>query len=78
MSKIIVEKKDIDELADTINTKAGTVGAKTINELKTTVENINGGGSLGDVDIYIADFFDKSTLQINKGVLNGWERIIVS
>lgn len=78
MSKIIVEKNDIDALADTINTKAGTSGAKTIDELKTTVENISGGGSLDDVDIYIADFFDKDTVEISKGILNSWERIIVS
>lgn len=79
MDEIIIKKSDVDELADVINTKAGVTGVKTIQELKKTVENLSAGGvNLDDIDIYIADFFDKNTLNINKGILNSWERIIVS
>ena len=39
--KVIITKSKIDNLAQTINNKAGTTGSKTINQMIDTVNNIN-------------------------------------
>lgn len=39
--KVVVTKSKLDELANSINEKAGKTGKKTIDQLKETVDNMN-------------------------------------
>ena len=41
MAKVVVTKSKLDSLAQHINTKAGTTGAKTIAQMQATVDGIN-------------------------------------
>ena len=43
MAKVVVTKSSLDSLAQHINTKAGTTGAKTIAQMQATVDGITGG-----------------------------------
>lgn len=45
MDKVVVTKSKLDSLAQHINAKAGTTGAKTIDQMQTTVDGISGGGA---------------------------------
>lgn len=40
--KVVVTKSKLDELANSINEKAGQTGGKTIDQLKETVAGISG------------------------------------
>lgn len=44
MDKVVVTKSKLDSLAQHINTKAGTTGAKTIAQMQATVDGITVGG----------------------------------
>ena len=46
MAKVVVTKSKLDSLAQHINTKAGTTGAKTIAQMQATVDGIKVGGKL--------------------------------
>lgn len=46
MDKVVVTKSKLDSLAQHINTKAGTTGAKTIAQMQATVDGIKVGGEL--------------------------------
>lgn len=46
MDKVVVTKSKIDSLAQHINEKAGTTGAKTIAQMQATVDGIKVGGEL--------------------------------
>ena len=46
MDKVVVTKSKLDSLAQHINAKAGTTGAKTIAQMQATVDGISGGGKL--------------------------------
>ena len=46
MDKVVVTKSKLDSLAQHINTKAGTTGAKTIAQMQATVDGITVGGKL--------------------------------
>ena len=41
MAKVVVTKSLLDSLAQHINTKAGTTGAKTIAQMQATVDGIS-------------------------------------
>ena len=43
MDKVVVTKSKLDSLAQHINAKAGTTGAKTIDQMQATVDGITGG-----------------------------------
>ena len=43
--KVVVTKSKLDELAQHINTKAGTTGAKTIAQMQAAVDGITGGAA---------------------------------
>lgn len=43
MAKVVVTKSKLDSLAQHINAKAGTTGAKTIAQMQATVDGISGG-----------------------------------
>ena len=45
MDKVVVTKSKLDSLAQHINTKAGTTGAKTIAQMQATVDGITGGAA---------------------------------
>lgn len=45
MAKVVVTKSKLDSLAQHINAKAGTTGAKTIAQMQATVDGISGGGA---------------------------------
>lgn len=45
MAKVVVTKSKLDSLAQHINTKAGTTGAKTIAQMQATVDGISGGAA---------------------------------
>lgn len=45
MAKVVVTKSKLDSLAQHINTKAGTTGAKTIAQMQATVDGITGGAA---------------------------------
>lgn len=45
MAKVVVTKSKLDSLAQHINTKAGTTGAKTIAQMQATVDGISGGSA---------------------------------
>ena len=46
MDKVVVTKSKLDSLAQHINAKAGTTGAKTIDQMQATVDGITVGGKL--------------------------------
>ena len=46
MDKVVVTKSKLDSLAQHINEKAGTTGAKTITQMQETVDGIKVGGEL--------------------------------
>lgn len=45
MAKVVVTKSKLDSLAQHINAKAGTTGAKTIAQMQATVDGISGGAA---------------------------------
>lgn len=45
MAKVVVTKSKLDSLAQHINTKAGTTGAKTIAQMQAAVDGITGGAA---------------------------------
>ncbi len=48
--KVIVTKNKLDDLADSISTKAGVATPMTLSEMKTAVDNIQTGGGSGGTD----------------------------
>lgn len=47
--KVVVTKSKLDELADSINQKAGDTAKKTIDQLRETVAGLSG---LGDAPVW--------------------------
>ena len=45
MAKVVVTKSKLDSLAQHINEKAGTTGAKTIAQMQSAVDGITGGAA---------------------------------
>lgn len=73
MDKVVVTKSKLDSLAQHINAKAGTTGAKTIAQMQATVDGITGGGAketwvlMKDADIQYEDIRGTHSISFTDG-----------
>lgn len=70
-TKVIVSKEKLDNLANAINTKAETSGAKTLDELITTVDEFQGGVDTTDATATSSDILLGKTAYANEVKVEG-------
>lgn len=79
MAEYLVQGESITAVADAIREKGGTTAPLSFPAgMAEAVRNIQSGGDLSSVDVYIADFTSNTGLTVTAGVVDKYARIIVA
>ena len=79
MAEYLVQGESITEVADAIREKGGTTAPLSFPVgMAEAVRNIQSGGDLSSVDVYIADFTVPADLIVAAGMVDKYARIVVA
>jgi hypothetical protein len=79
MAEYLVQGESITAVADAIREKGGTTAPLSFPAgMAEAVRNIQSGGDLSSVDVYIADFTSSSDLIVTAGAVDKYARIVVA
>lgn len=79
MAEYLVQGESITAVADAIREKGGTTAPLSFPAgMAEAVRNIQSGGDLSSVDVYIADFTSSTDLIVTAGVVDKYARIVVA
>lgn len=79
MAEYLVQGESITAVADAIREKGGTTAPLSFPAgMAEAVRNIQSGGDLSSVDVYIADFTSNADLIVTVGAVNKYARIVVA
>ena len=79
MAEYLVQGESITAVADAIREKGGTTAPLSFPAgMAAAVRNIQSGGDLSSVDVYIADFTSNADLTITAGAVDKYARIVVA
>lgn len=75
----LVNGTDMTTVADAIREKGGTTAPLSFPAgMAAAVRNIQSGGDLSSVDVYIADFTSNADLIVTAGAVDKYARIVVA
>lgn len=79
MAEFLVQGESITAVADAIREKGGTTAPLSFPAgMAKAVRNIQSGGDLSSVDVYIADFTVPADLIVTAGAVDKYARIVVA
>jgi len=79
MAEYLVQGESITAVADAIREKGGTTAPLSFPAgMAAAVRNIQSGGDLSSVDVYIADFTSNADLIVTAGAVDKYARIVVA
>ena len=79
MAEYLVQGASLTTVADAIREKGGTTAPLSFPAgMAEAVRNIQSGGDLSSVDVYIADFTSTTDLTVTAGAVDKYARIVVS
>lgn len=79
MAEYLVQDKSLTAVADAIREKGGTTAPLSFPAgMAEAVRNIQSGGDLSSVDVYIADFTVPADLTVTAGAVDKYARIVVA
>ena len=79
MAEFLVQGESITAVADAIREKGGTTAPLSFPAgMAEAVRNIQSGGDLSSVDVYIADFTVPADLIVTAGAVDKYARIVVA
>ena len=79
MAEYLVQGASLTTVADAIREKGGTTAPLSFPAgMAEAVRNIQSGGDLSSVDVYIADFTSNTDLTVTAGAVDKYARIVVS
>lgn len=79
MAEYLVQGESITAVADAIREKSGTTAPLSFPAgMAEAVRNIQSGGDLSSVDVYIADFTSNADLNVTAGLVDKYARIVVA
>lgn len=79
MAEYLVQDTSLTAVADAIREKGGTTAPLSFPAgMAEAVRNIQSGGDLSSVDVYIADFTSNADLTITAGAVDKYARIVVA
>lgn len=75
----LVQGESITAVADAIREKGGTTAPLSFPAgMAAAVRNIQSGGDLSSIDVYIADFTSNADLTVTAGAVDKYARIVVA
>ena len=75
----LVQGASLTAVADAIRERGGTTAPLSFPAgMASAVRNIQSGGGLSSVDVYIADFTSSSDLTVTAGAVDKYSRIVVA
>lgn len=75
----LVQDTSLTAVADAIREKGGTTAPLSFpGGMAEAVRNIQSGGDLSSVDVYIADFTSNADLIVTAGAVDKYARIVVA
>lgn len=75
----LVQGASLTTVADAIRERGGTTAPLSFPDgMASAVRNIQSGGDLSSVDVYIADFTSSTDLTITAGAVDKYARIVVT
>lgn len=79
MADYLVHDTSLTAVADAIREKGGTTAPLSFPAgMAEAVRNIQSGGDLSSVDVYIADFTSNTDLTVTAGAVDKYARIVVA
>lgn len=79
MAEFLVQGASLTAVADAIREKGGTTAPLSFPAgMAEAVRNIQSGGDLSSVDVYIADFTVPADLTVTAGAVDKYARIVVA
>lgn len=79
MAEYLVQGASITAVADAIREKGGTSAPLSFPAgMAEAVRNIQSGGDLSSVDVYIADFTVPADLTVTAGTVDKYARLVVA
>lgn len=79
MAEYLVQGASLTTVADAIREKGGTTAPLSFPEgMAEAVRNIQSGGDLSAIDVYIADFTSDADLTVTAGAVDKYARIVVA
>ena len=79
MAEYLVHGASLTTVADAIREKGGTTAPLSFPAgMAEAVRNIQSGGDLSSVDVYIADFTSDVDLTVTAGAVDKYARIVVA
>ena len=79
MAEYLVQSESITTVADAIREKGGTTAPLSFPAgMAEAVRNIQSGGNLSSIDVYIADFTVPADLIVAAGMVDKYARIVVA
>lgn len=79
MAEFLVQDKSLTTVADAIREKSGTTAPLSFPDgMAGAIRNIQSGGDLSSVDVYIADFTSDADLTVTAGAVDKYARIVVA
>lgn len=79
MAEYLVQGESITTVADAIREKGGTSAPLSFPAgMAEAVRNIQSGGDLSSVDVYIADFTVPADLTVTAGTVDKYARLVVA
>lgn len=79
MAEYLVQGASLTTVADAIREKGGTTAPLSFPAgMAEAVRNIQSGGDLSSVDVYIADFTVPADLTVTAGAVDKYARIVVA
>lgn len=79
MAEYLVQGASLTAVADAIREKGGTTAPLSFPAgMAEAVRNIQSGGDLSSVDVYIADFTVPADLTVTAGAVDKYARIVVA
>lgn len=79
MAEFLVQGASLTTVADAIREKGGTTAPLSFPAgMAEAVRNIQSGGDLSSVDVYIADFTVPADLNVTAGAVDKYARIVVA
>lgn len=79
MAEYLVQGASLTAVADAIREKGGTTAPLSFPAgMAEAVRNIQSGGDLSSVDVYIADFTVSADLIVTAGAVDKYARIVVA